>query len=132
MKKMLKSSSFSLFLFCLFALQISATNPDYEQRKVAYIDTALNNFSSHAITLQAYKGLSIDQATLDTIYAKIGTKSTKDFDIVKLVRVLFLTNGSYDNQILNALENTPFWITKDEVLRGYWSENHMIMWMSSN
>lgn len=55
-----------------------------------------------------------------------------DFDIVKLVRVLFFSNGAYDSLIVPALNQFPYWVRKGDTLHGFWSENHMIMWMSSN
>ncbi|GIV33185.1 MAG: hypothetical protein KatS3mg031_0720 [Chitinophagales bacterium] len=109
-----------------------ANNPDYEQRRTAYIDSALANFSDDAVTLQAYRGLPVDTQALHNLLAAVPVKSTSDFDIVKLIRILFFTNGTYDAQILPVLASVPFWLTKGDKLRVYWSENHMIMWMSSH
>jgi len=124
--------------FCLTVMlsndkKVAAQNPpDYEQRRLAYIDTALVNFVPNAITLQAYKGVPVDAAALNDIFATILTKSTVDFNIVKLIRVLYFTNGAYDSLILPQLNQFPYWLTKDEELRSYWSENHNIMWMGSD
>ncbi len=104
----------------------------YEQRRTDYINNSLSNFSSDAITIQAYRGLPLDTATLNYLVNGIPTKGTVDFDIVKLIRILFFTNGVYDAQIVPALNQIPYWINKGDTLHGYWSENHMIMWMSSD
>lgn len=109
-----------------------ANSGAYEQRRQAYIDTALAHFGSDAITLQAYRGVPVDSATLHTMLANIASNTTSDFDIVKLVRVLFYSSGQYDTIILPVLQPIPFWLTKSERTRVYWSENHMCMWMSSD
>ncbi len=119
---------------CLFFSTFTGygNNPDYEQRRTDYINTALANFVGDAITLQAYKGVQVDSAALASALAVIPWGTTSDFTIVKLVRVLFLTNGEYDNQVLPVLNSVPYWLTKSDTVRNYWSENHMIMWMSSD
>lgn len=127
-----------LTLFSIvFQLNTFAQNPpSYEARKEAFIDSSLANPNNNTFVLQAFRGQTVDQQSLDNIYNRMTTKSTIDFDIVQLVRVLFLTNAnndtSYNSEILNALSQVPFWLTKSDTLRGYWSENHMIQWMSSD
>lgn len=120
------------FLVFLFFLNIDAQNPDFEIRRNAYIENGLNHLNSNSIIFQAYKNTPIEATLLNEILNNIASNTTADFDIVKLIRILFLSNGEYDNLILPILEPIPFWLTKDEKLRVYWSENHMIMWMSSN
>lgn len=121
----------SLSLACC-AGHMFANNPDYEARRAAYIDNALANFNPDALTIQAYKGVPLDPTALNTLVNNVATNSTSDFDIVKLIRILFLTHGEYDSLILPALRPIPFWLEKNESLREYWSENHMIQWMSSD
>ncbi|MDB5227754.1 MAG: hypothetical protein JWN78_1947 [Bacteroidota bacterium] len=112
--------------------QLCANNPIYEARKNAYIDNALANFNGDAITIQAYKGVPVDSVALANQVYDVTINTTADFGIVKLVRVLMLSHGEYDSTILPALRNIPFWLEKNESLREYWSENHMIQWMSSD
>lgn len=123
-----------LFFFSIIILTVSvcAQNPDVEQRKLLYRQTALSNFNNNAITIQAYEGVPVDQAVLNNTLANLINESVSDFDIVKLVRVLMLSNGEYDSLVIPVLETIPFWLQKDEDTRVYWSENHMIMWMSSD
>ncbi len=104
----------------------------YELRKQQYIDSALANPNASSITIEAFSGQTVTQSELDTIYAVMETKSTIDFEIVKLVRVMFLGDGVYDTQMIPHLNSVPYWINNNDTLRGYWSENHMIMWMSSD
>jgi hypothetical protein len=126
------------FLYVLFLNLILLSNllysqnPAFEQRRVTYNNIALNNINDNSILIQAYKNLPVDVNILNTILNNIAIKSTSDFDIVKLIRVLFLSNGTYDSMILPILQPIPFWLEKNEDSREYWSENHMIMWMSSD
>lgn len=119
-----------LFFLINFCGNIFAQNPQFEQRRQQYIDSALANFNDNAITVQAYLGLPVDPTALNNALANSVSSSVSDFDIVKLVRVLCLSNGEYDSQIIPVLQQIPFWLTKDDHLRVYWSENHAIMWMS--
>jgi hypothetical protein len=109
-----------------------ASAQDFETRRNAYIATALANPDADVICIQAHQGLPVDQGYLDAIVNALPVTSTVDFQIVKLIRILMLSNGQYDTQILQGLQPLPFWVNYGDTLRGYWSENHMIMWMSSN
>ena len=120
-----------IFSICLSSIAYG-NNPLYEQRKADYINVALANFSPDAITIQAFQGVALDSAALHSMLSGIATGVTSDFDIVKLIRILFFTNGSYDNEILPVLNSVPYWINYGDTVRNYWSENHMIMWMSSD
>ena len=119
---------------CLLGLLIPllSSAQTFEDRRTQYIDSAIANPNSNAIPIQAYEGLVVDQTELDDIYAVMETKSTIDFQIVSLVRVMFLGGGTYDAQIVPQLNLVPYWVNYGDTLRGYWSENHMIMWMSSD
>ena len=120
----------ALLAFCANAF--AANDTVYEQRRNAYIDSSLANFSTFDITLQAYRGIPVDQPTLDTMLAQLPTDGTADFEIVQLVRILFLSTGQYDTTILPVLSKIPFWLTNGETLFDYWSENHMCQWISSD
>ncbi|MBP9152929.1 MAG: hypothetical protein KBF73_11645, partial [Flavobacteriales bacterium] len=117
-------------------LLLSATNvlqaQDFESRRQQYIDGSFANPNDHSITIQAYEGITVDQQVLDSIYAEITTRSTIDFAIVQLVRVMMLSNGAFDAEMISVLNSVPYWINNHDTIRGYWSENHMIMWMSSD
>ena len=121
---------FTMFLFCV--PPGFGQNPAFEHRRTDYINSALSNFSSDAITLQAYRGVPVDSAELHSLISNLPTRGVVDFDIVKLVRVLFFSNGAYDSLIVPALNQFPYWVRKGDTLHGFWSENHMIMWMSSD
>ena len=87
-----------LFLICFTGFTACiAGNPDFEARRTAYIDYALNNVNSDALSIQAAKGVPVNQQELTTILNNVSTRSTADFDIVKLVRILMFSNGEYDS-----------------------------------
>ena len=104
----------------------------FEDRRQQYIDSALTNIESDAMVIQAYDGQVVTQAYLDNIFNVMTTRSTIDFAIVQLVRVMMLGDGAYDSQIIPQLNLIPYWINYGDTTRGFWSENHMVMWMSSD
>lgn len=124
-------ASFLVF-FSFISLNVKANNPEYETRRTSYIDNAIANQTGEVIIFQAYKNLPVDQQKLGNILTELTANLTADFDIVKLIRVLCLSNGQYDSIILPVLRPIPFWLEKNEDTKQYWSENHMIMWMSSD
>lgn len=125
-------NTFLLFACCLWMVSSVHADPGFEARRTAYINTALANVNNDAIAIQAYAGVPIDLTRLNSILNNIATNVTSDFDVVKLIRVLELSHGEYDSLILPVLRPIPFWLEKDESVREYWSENHMMQWMSSD
>lgn len=117
-------------LICFSSLISNAQN--FEDRRIQYIDSALTNPNESSIIIQAYQGATVDQSVLDTIYAEMQTRSTIDFKIVELIRVMLLSNGAFDAEMIPVLNSVPYWVNNYDTIRGYWSENHMIMWMSSD
>ncbi len=120
-----------LFLGCLNAVLVWGNNEAYVERQMAYVDVALENNSGNVRTLQAYRGMPLDAENLEELLAVLPTKYDPDFQIVELVRVLFYSDGLYDEDILPVLDGMPFWLNPGDTTRNYWTENHMIMWMSS-
>ena len=123
-------SCLALLAFCIQSF--AANDSIYEERRTAYIDSCLANFSTFDITLQAYRGLPVNSAAFDTMVAQLPTDGTADFEIVQVVRILFLSNGQYDSIALPVLSTIPFWLTNGDMLFDYWSENHMCQWISSD
>lgn len=113
-------------------VQLLAQPPAYTQRKADYVTTCLAAPSGLKLVLQAYQGVPLDNTQLSNKLNSISTGETSDFDIIEMVRILFLTNGTYDAQILPVINSVPYWINYGDTVRNYWSENHMIMWMSSD
>jgi hypothetical protein len=122
----------TIFFTAVSGKNLFANNATYEQRRQNYIDTCLAKPNGAKLVLQAYRSLPVDTPTLTTILGNISTGVTSDFDIIELVRISYLYNGAYDAQILPVLNSVPYWINYGDTVRNYWSENHMIMWMSSD
>ncbi len=123
-------ATLALVIFSFF--QTNANNATYEQRRLAFVDSSLAYNTGSLIILQSYKGVPVDSVLLTNKLNLIAAKETSDFDIIELVRILFLSNGAYDSKILPVLYGVPYWINNYDTVRNYWSENHMIMWMSSD
>lgn len=123
----------AFLLLNVYSSSAQVNSAAYQQRQSDLIDSALtaSNFTSDAMVFQVYRGVPIDTSALNGWIAQIPTRSTMDFDVVKMVRMLFLSNGEYDNWIYSSIDTLPFWVNKYDTLYGYWSENHMIQWMSS-
>ena len=125
----------SLPLILLLSLSVNAQSEcNFEERKAEYLENILQTASgSDLLVLQAFHDLPLDQHTLNDVLEHIQTVETADFTITKLIRVLNFTDGEYDEQILAVLNTIPFWLPDTEGPdRQYWSENHMIMWMSAD
>lgn len=120
-----------LLACCLAGLMSFANDSTYLARQNTYIDTSLMNNQGNKLCLQAFRNVPIDSLALDSFLAVLPQRSTQDFQIVELIRVLFFSDSLYDDRILSVLDTLPFWINNGDVTRNFWSENHMIMWMSS-
>ena len=119
-----------LFSFIILSLSFGIQAQTYQQRQQQYIDSVVANDYENAIMIQAFNGAPVNQQRLDDIYDQFDTRSTIDFSLVELVRVIFLSDGQYDTQIEMQMSTLPFWINDGDTLRNFWTENHMIMWMS--
>jgi hypothetical protein len=119
-------------LLVFLCAYLQAQSPAYTQRKTDYITTALASPNGEKLVLQAYQDLPLDANLLSDKLNEVTANTTSDFTIIELVRVLFLTNGEYDADILPVLNSVPYWINYGDTMRNYWSENHMIMWMGSD
>lgn len=130
--KHLSCLRFPLTMLLVTGLSISAFSQTYEERRQQHMTNAMANVNAHTNVILGYNDQPLVQEYLDSIYMVIGVKSTIDFDIQRLVRAMFLTDGDYDDQILPNLNLVPYWVNYGDTLHGYWSENHMIMWMSAD
>jgi hypothetical protein len=128
----LLSATCLILICCASHPALAGNSPAFEQRRTNYIDTAMAHFSNDALPIQAYLGLPLDTAQLNFTLNDIRTDGDADFRIVQAVRVLFFTHGVYDSAILSSLNYVPYWINKGDTSHVYWSENHMMMWMSSD
>jgi hypothetical protein len=113
-----------------FSQDITFSQAEYDARIQSYMETSLNNPNNSTSTIQAFKGLPIDQSTIDYFLDRMETSGEFDFDLTQIVRIFYLSNGEYEPQLLPGILSGNLWLTPNELLRVYWSENHIIMWSS--
>lgn len=113
------------------AQEIPFSQEEYDQRIAAFIDSSLKNVNPSSSAIQAIKGLPVPQSTIDYFLEREANSGEFDFDLIQIVRLFYLSNGEYEPQLLPAIVSGPLWLTPNEKLRVYWSENHTIMWSSS-
>ena len=118
-----------LFTF-LFTVNASAS---IRERQEQHMATALSAGldTINVMPIQAYHGMEINEAALDAAIDDVQASVNPDFHLTKLIRILFFTDA-YDNKILSTMSQFPMWISAGEQDYTYWSENHMIMWMSTH
>jgi hypothetical protein len=121
------------FMIGFVATNISTiqANDDFETRKAAFIEKVNQYASSTDVVVQAYTGSPVNQQALAQLLLEAQTSAEADFRLTRIIRVLYFSDGQYDNQILPAIQDIPYWLPDPDNLRQYWSENHMIMWMTS-
>ena len=113
----------------------------FENRRQNYISLNKDNKNEYSIPLKIYNKESISQKSLDKIYdlyskEKTDNKDT-DFLLLLIIRILYLSSNNTSQQldIYNKLKimfaNEKFWLNKNEQYQCYWSENHMICYLSS-
>lgn len=102
-------------------------------RKAAYREKVLADDpnSAEAMPIMAYAGEPISTELLAESIDYVLQKSVGDFRLTQLVRVLNLTDGEYESDLLPSLESLKYWITAGEDQYVHWSENHIIMWTSA-
>lgn len=119
----------------MLSLSAHAQNDcDYEARKAQYLENLPETASGmDRLIIQAFNNVPLDEEILALELENLLTRNTSDFAITMLMRVIYFTDGEYDDQILPVLDDIPFWLPDPEGAdRQYWSENHMCMWMSAD
>lgn len=88
---------------------------------------------------------SLPENTIDNLLCRVlcDRRTTGDFDLAQLVRILYLSSSNNNatrlpNDIFDRIQQTLFvdgqlalWLVPSETRNVYWSENHMIFWLSS-
>ncbi|MCO7226532.1 hypothetical protein [Pleionea sp. CnH1-48] len=120
---------FLLGIISIFSVFTYATS--FEERRQLFIEHALDNPNGDSLVIAAQAGLPLNQQHLQALLNDLDTIELSDFRLIKLIRILNYTRD-YDAQILPIMSRFPYWLTRGEDTRVYWSENHMIMWMSSS
>lgn len=126
----MKKRALSLFALLLSGLSHANTSQELEARYANHRSDVLNNINTSGLPIQAFETKEVDINLLNSMLDKLPGNKNADFDIVKLVRILNFTD-KHDDLILPVLADIDYWLTRGEVSKVYWSENHLIMWMGS-
>jgi hypothetical protein len=93
----------------------------------------------------ALEGRTLPVGTVDNLMCEFlcddNARTVGDFSVTMLIRLLYLTKdtnlSATHDEILFRLNSAvsngqlPMWLTRNENNRIYWTENHMILWLSS-
>ena len=124
-----------LFLLLLATAVVKSQNyPSYVSRQAEIRNVGLSTNSSHTLSVRACQQLDISPQSelLDGLLADIEMDRDAAMRIVILIRVLLCTDDeTIKERILSGIGSLPYWITKGEETRVYWTENQQSMWMSS-
>jgi hypothetical protein len=103
---------FFTFLIGFVATNISTiqANDDFETRKAAFIEKVNQYASSTDVVVQAYTGSPVNQQALAQLLLEAQTSAEADFRLTRIIRVLYFSDGQYDNQILPAIQDIPYWL----------------------
>jgi hypothetical protein len=112
------------------AQELVFSQAEYDLRKQAYIDSSLKNVNPTSSFIQALNGVAVPQSTINYYLDRMANSGEFDFDLIQIVRLFYFSNGEYEPQLLPGIVSGPLWLTPNEILRVYWSENHTIMWSS--
>jgi len=100
------------FIFVLFFLPIKSVQGQttFNSRKEAYINEVINQNNMSGKIFKAYRDVPLTAQDVAVHLEGLDGIDTVDFQITEIIRLLFLTEGQFDEQILNALigEETGF------------------------
>jgi len=114
----------------------------FEARRRIYINNNKESFNVNSLALQAYDNEIMNPVLLNNcINDYIKNKEAKkdnDFEMLLLIRILYLTKQNtveqtqiLSNTLFELFKEQQFWLSKNETSECFWSENHMICYLSS-
>ena len=113
----------------------------FEERRSSYIILNKNNKDTNSLLLKAYISEELPFDKLQKIYDEYSTNKTNnkdtDFNLLSLIRLLYLSRTNHMQHMdiymkyKDLFKNEKFWLSKNEQYQCYWSENHMICYLSS-
>uniref|UniRef100_A0A6C0HB54 Uncharacterized protein n=1 Tax=viral metagenome TaxID=1070528 RepID=A0A6C0HB54_9ZZZZ len=113
----------------------------FEDRRASYISLNKNHKDTISLMLKAYMNEELPNDKLQQLYDEYSINKNNhkdtDFNLISLIRLLYLsrTNHMQHEDIYlkykDLLKNEKFWLSKNEQYQCYWSENHMICYLSS-
>ena len=137
-KRSNKASRFILLLVTFFISMTYAqttyaqtTEQAFRDRQQQHNQITAANPSTSAMPILAALNIS-NPSLVDELLENYRSSDKADFTLIKLIRILNLSD-EYDEQITNGIiaSDVPLWLESGEESYIYWSENHMIMWLSS-
>lgn len=124
-----------ILLLLAFALAAAFTNASFGDRQKQMRNKVQLSNSVHAPIVESFRGLPLNERRVNQTLLNLDQDRDAAFDIVILIRILGFGNFAIDSpakqNIVDTLAPIPFWLEADEETRVYWTENQMIMWMSS-
>jgi len=114
----------------------------FDDRRRIYINRNKECFDVNSLVLKAYNNENNNPELLNKcIHNYIDNKAAKkdnDFTMLLIMRLLYLTkqnclpeNEIIYNTILELFKEQQFWLFKNDTTECFWSENHMICYLSS-
>lgn len=112
---------------------VNMLSDDVSSRRAVYRTHILANDpnSAEAMPIMAYAGEKISADVIAESVNYVIERSVADFRLTQLVRVLFFSEGQYDQELLPTLAGLRYWLSTGEDQYVYWSENHIIMWTAA-
>ncbi len=124
-----------ILLFAIFLSSfsiVSASDIDSRASDLLNMEATGSNGINRLIA-QSYNDQPYDRPEIiDNILLGLPCSRNVDFRITELVRFLFISDGDFEDEILAVVDTFDFWLNYGEDNQQYWSENHMIMWMTAN
>lgn len=84
-------------------VSFSYAQSTFSARKTAYIDAVIQQDNMSAKIFKAYRDIPLTTQDVAVQLEGLDEIDTVDFQITEIIRLLFLTEGQFDEQILNAL-----------------------------
>ena len=114
----------------------------FEERRAIYLSSNSDEMNTYALLLQAYSKEKLNTVLIDKCINDYNVNKTakkdNDFNLIMMMRLLYLSslNNIPETNTLYSLMNTAlkdqkFWLTKNEQDECFWSENHMICYLSA-
>jgi hypothetical protein len=110
---------------------------EYIERKAKYIKDNVNDTKNYSLILSVYSNNEVIEDLFTKLIDDID-KDKDDFDVMLLIRFLLIAkknqNHKYNYYLEKAkkiLDNYKFWLVRGETVQCYWSENHIISYISS-
>lgn len=115
---------------------------EFNERCIKYINDNKNGKSTNTLALIAKAKEQLPFDKVDKLFNEYinwtkKIKSSEDFTMILMIRVFYLLpenspeRKSFQDRLTLVWKDTDFWIKPDETAQCFWSENHMICYLST-